>query len=247
MPKDFPELDDEASQEVTDLLRRVRDGLDAERALITLSGESKVVHAWLEEWRVLRQEELDPLNDRVALALADLEGRSGRFGGAQQFWAWLRDEVIRGGDAQRKKNKRAARDRRERERIDPEPDSDGKVPAPRPHDSRAVLRSEMARWESLVVGPEGSTREDAFVLLCNTLFRVRLWRILSHPNPKKNHFGDVWLARLVYGSRQTAEELTASARKINGWLQPYKTILKRAYDKRMIQDSLDDADDSAPG
>jgi hypothetical protein len=238
MPRDFPELDDEASQDVKDLLRRVRDGLDAERRLMELASGSTVVHAWLEEWRVLRTDKLDSLHDRFAIAKADLDKRSGRFEGPQSFWAWLRDEVVRGRDAQRKKDKRAAKD--VRQPVGSEAKSDGE--APRPHDSKAVLRSEMARWESLVVGPDGSTREDAFVLLCNTLFRVRLWRILSHPNPKKNHFGDVWLARLVYGSRQSADELTASARKINGWLQPYKTILKRAYDKRMIQDSLDDSD-----
>jgi hypothetical protein len=250
---DFPTGAESESQEVESLLERIREGLVAEEKLLAIAGSPNSIKAWLRGNHSLGDDELDALGDRYTLWLSDARKRLERFQSAGSFWSWVREEVLRGVDNQRKKDERSLDDRRKRDPQGEDARWNNQVNEDRiarrrteenadpPKSSRAVLRSGLGDLEPLLdFEPEGGTYEDAFLLLRKTLFRIRLWRIRSHPNPRKNHFGDIWLARLVFGSNQDPDELTKNTRKINGWLKPYKTVFKRAIDRRMIQDSLKD-------
>jgi hypothetical protein len=250
---DFPTDDNSRSIEVESLLERIRDGLVAEEELLAIAVSPNSVKAWLQDNQSLGDDEFDALGDRYTLWLSETRERQERSQSVGSFWSWVRLEVLRGVDNQRKKDARSLDDKRKRDPQGPDARRNDKPDEERiirkqteddsnqPKDSRAVLRSGLKDLEPLLdFEPEGGTYEDAFLLLRKTLFRIRLWRIRSHPNPRKNHFGDVWLARLVFGSNQDPDELTKNTRKINGWLKPYKAVFKRAIDRRMIQDSLKD-------
>jgi hypothetical protein len=243
---DLPDLPAQASEHVEDLLAAVRAGFEAERQLIELAGSAGEVRAWLQDSRAIpRSPDADNLlQERVTRHLAELKTRKERFLDNTGFWQWFRREVRREGDAERKANRR--REIRIQEYADakPKPPSQPVVPF---GSTRSILQSEeMKEYEACFVGPDiRKSEKESFKMLCDTLFRVRLWRALAHHDPRKNHVSGLTLARLVFGPRRV-EEKPGLAAKIDDWLRPYKERLDRVlserdHERKMLHDSKREA------
>jgi hypothetical protein len=123
--------------------------------------------------------------------------------------------------------------------------------------SQLLARDEMRVFEPLFTRPDCHPRDVYFELLCQTLFRIRIWRYLGrrrmNPNasPKRLLMSYSKLARLVFGFGQTAEECGNNGRTINNWLRPsmarFLEVSNRELIRKVMRQSITTLDNEGDG
>src|SRR5262249_14598544 len=98
--------------------------------------------------------------------------------------------------------------------------------------------------DALFEPPAALAHDEGYTLLCQTLFRLRVWRDLSRVTRiagrtvRRRFLSYSKLAGLVYGFGMSAEERNNRGRNINNWLRQSMDNFKEAADRELIRSVL---------
>ena len=256
----FPDLPDDTSREMDDLIRMIRNGSDAERRLIGLLRRHPGVLCWLRDSHALHPDpecaEADaPLQEGLTDWLAEIEDRDARFAATSAFWSSFRDLIrrkhseIRATDLNERRalrrgahelaNRRTRND--ERGHAADSSQSTTLTDHSPYRSSQLLVRDEMKVFESLLPRPDDHKKANSDELLRQTLFRLRVWRYLAarRKNPTASRrrllMSDAKLASLVFGFGQDQNTHETNRRTINNWMRSLMAKFRELDDRELIR------------